>query len=179
MARGKAVFEASCAKCHGTYGETRAYPERAIPLDDVGTDPMRLQAILPAQRRLYADSWFTGFDPTGVTIETRGYVAPPLDGIWASAPYLHNGSVPTLWHLLHPEARPKAWRRAPAPAYDVARGGLAVLAEGAAVPADLDPWTRRAWFDTSRPGKSAGGHLFPSALTPAQREAVLAYLLTL
>ena len=65
VARGKAVFEASCAKCHGTYGETRAYPERAIPLADVGTDPMRLQAILPAQRRLYADSWFTGFDPDG------------------------------------------------------------------------------------------------------------------
>jgi mono/diheme cytochrome c family protein len=188
VARGKAVFEASCARCHGTYGTPapdgtdgagRTYPERTVPLAELGTDGARLEAILPAQRRLYADSWFTGFDPKGVTIETRGYVAPPLDGIWASAPYLHNGSVPTLWHLLHPEARPKAWRRAPPPAYDVRRGGLAVLEEGAAVPEGLDPWTRRAWFDTSRPGKSAGGHMFPALLTPAQREAVLAYLLTL
>ena len=39
----------------------------------------------------------------------RGYVAPPLDGIWATAPYLHTGSVPTIWDLLHPAAqRPRA-----------------------------------------------------------------------
>jgi hypothetical protein len=35
-----------------------------------------------------------------------GYVAPILNGVWATAPYLHNGSVPTLWHLMHPESRP-------------------------------------------------------------------------
>ena len=29
-----------------------------------------------------------------------GYVATPLDGLWASSPYFHNGSVPTLWHGL-------------------------------------------------------------------------------
>ena len=47
------------------------------------------------------------------------------------------------------------------------------------MPEGLDAWTRRAWFDTRRPGKSSGGHLFPLALSPAQREAVLAYLKTL
>ena len=40
-----------------------------------------------------------------------GYVPPPLDGIWASAPYFHNGSVPTVWHVLHPDERPKVWLR--------------------------------------------------------------------
>jgi hypothetical protein len=39
-----------------------------------------------------------------------GYKARPLDGIWATAPYLHNGSVPTLYHLLLPPAeRPKSF----------------------------------------------------------------------
>lgn len=47
------------------------------------------------------------------------------------------------------------------------------------MPAGLDGWTRRSWFDTSKPGKSAGGHLFPQALAPAEKDAVLAYLLTL
>ena len=40
-----------------------------------------------------------------------GYVAPPLHGVWASAPYFHNGSVPNVWAVLKPEDRPKVWRR--------------------------------------------------------------------
>ena len=35
-----------------------------------------------------------------------GYNALPLVGLWAQAPYLHNGSVPTLYHLLVPNERP-------------------------------------------------------------------------
>lgn len=35
-----------------------------------------------------------------------GYNALPLIGLWAQAPYLHNGSVPTLYHMLMPEERP-------------------------------------------------------------------------
>lgn len=179
VARGRAVFERSCARCHGTYGDTPTYPERTVPILEIGTDRARFDAILPEERRQYADSWFTDYRPEGVTVATRGYVAPPLDGVWASAPYLHNGSVPTLWHLLHPEQRPAAWRRAPPPAYDEVRGGLQVLEQADTVPEGLDAWTRRAWFDTTRPGKSAGGHLFPLTLSPAQREALLAYLKTL
>jgi hypothetical protein len=37
--------------------------------------------------------------------EILAYKARPLDGIWATAPYLHNGSVPTLWHLLLPASQ--------------------------------------------------------------------------
>ena len=36
--------------------------------------------------------------------EVRAYKARPLDGIWATAPYLHNGSVPTLYQLLSPQS---------------------------------------------------------------------------
>ncbi|MDH4566244.1 DUF2756 domain-containing protein [Pseudomonas sp. BN414] len=39
--------------------------------------------------------------PIGVQ-EKRGYKARPLDGIWATPPFLHNGSVPTLFQLLSP-----------------------------------------------------------------------------
>jgi mono/diheme cytochrome c family protein len=47
----------------------------------------------------------------GFEEKTVGYVTPPLHGVWASAPYFHNGSVPDLWGVLKPEARPKVWRR--------------------------------------------------------------------
>ncbi len=43
--------------------------------------------------------------------KTVGYVTPPLHGVWASAPYFHNGSVPTVWEVLKPADRPAVWRR--------------------------------------------------------------------
>jgi hypothetical protein len=49
-------------------------------------------------------------------VEPKGYVAPPLYGAWAAAPYLHNGSVPTIWDVLKPSDRPKVWRRPYSPA---------------------------------------------------------------
>jgi len=53
-------------------------------------------------------------EPFGVcTWEMKeiGYQAPPLHGIWASAPYFHNGSVPDVWGVLDPAKRPAIWRR--------------------------------------------------------------------
>ncbi len=105
-------------------------------------------------------------------------MAPPLDGIWASAPYLHNGSVPTLWHLLNPDKRPTVWRRT-ATELDSTRVGLTVE-ELESVPRDItSPSARRNYFDTGRFGKSAAGHEFPLELTPHERTAVLEYLKTL
>lgn len=177
--RGRGVFERTCARCHGTYGEAPTYPERAVPIDDVGTDRVRFEALTAEEREAYAHSWFTDRDPTGVTVQTVGYVAPPLDGVWASAPYFHNGSVPTLWHLLHPDARPQAWRRAGPPAYDRERVGLALEAEAATVPEGLLGWERRAWFDAAGKGKSAAGHRYPAALAEPEKRALLEYLKTL
>src|SRR5690606_38782617 len=42
--------------------------------------------------------------------QERGYNTPSLYGTWLMAPYLHNGSVPTIWHLLRPDQRPDVWR---------------------------------------------------------------------
>ncbi len=54
-----------------------------------------------------------GACPAGSRI--TGYVAPPLHGVWASAPYFHNGSVPTVWDVLKPADRPAMWLRQQVP----------------------------------------------------------------
>ncbi len=178
-AQGRTVFERSCADCHGTYGDAPTYPNRRVPIDVVGTDRVRLDAIDAAQRTKYAESWFTDYDPSGVVTKPDGYVAPPLDGIWATAPYLHNGSVPTLWHLFHPEERPVVWRRS-VDGYDRERVGLEVETfEALPDAAREDAKVRRTYFDTTKRGKSAAGHPFPSALSAEEKRAVLEYLKTL
>ena len=48
-----------------------------------------------------------------------GYLAPPLYGVWATAPYLHNGSVPNVWEVLKPADRKPLWqRKSKAPRWD-------------------------------------------------------------
>ena len=181
-AQGERLFIEHCAGCHGTYGTRPSYPERLVAIDEVGTDRARLDSLTPAQRRDFYTSWFTHFGADVGGLESRadpgGYVAPPLDGVWASAPYFHNGSVPTLWHVLHPQARPIVWRRS-ATGYDESRVGLEVvelddLPEGPRRAAE-----RRTYFDTRRSGKSAAGHEFPDVLAADEKVAVLEYLKTL
>src|SRR5690606_33042997 len=73
-----------------------------------------------------------------------------LDGIWARAPYLHNGSVPTLYHLLVPESRPTEFVRGNIH-YDTERVGFAWDAAAAG-----QKYTH--WFDTGLAGRSNAGH---------------------
>lgn len=183
-AEGAGVFSDHCARCHGTYGAdglTGEYPELMVPIDEVGTDRVRWEALKASDRQLYARSWFAYFGEHQVLLEPEGYVAPPLNGLWASAPYFHNGSVPTLWHLLRPDQRPQVWRRQgePGRAYDQLRVGLAVE-ELAEVPDTLQAARElREYFNTARPGKGNSGHDFPAALTEAEKTALLEYLKTL
>jgi hypothetical protein len=51
-----------------------------------------------------------------------GYATPPLHGVWASGPYFHNGSVPTVWDVLSPSTRPDVWRRAQVPESEAVNG---------------------------------------------------------
>jgi len=176
--RGRTAFHRLCAECHGTYGPGGSYPERRVPIDEVRTDRVRLDALSPAHRTAYGESWFANFGKLANVAEPDGYVAPPLDGIWASAPYLHNGSVPTLWHMLHPSERPIVWKRR-ADTYDADRVGpqIETFSE---LPDDVQAgWQRRQYFDTRAFGKSNAGHDFPSALTEEEKRAVLEYLKTL
>ncbi|MCA9247209.1 MAG: cytochrome c [Planctomycetales bacterium] len=173
---GRLAFNAHCAECHGTYGPDREYPERIVPIDEVGTDRVRLDALSVEHRTGYARSWFNHYGERAIVADPGGYVAPPLDGVWASAPYFHNGSVPTLWHLLHANERPAVWRRV-ADKFDEARVGLEI--EIAETPVSGSFAQKRQYFDTTRFGKSAAGHLFPNRLDAGEKRAILEYLKTL
>jgi mono/diheme cytochrome c family protein len=176
--RGEAVFNANCAECHGTYGDNPTYPNKIVSIEEVGTDPVRLSALTPDNRRGYQASWFAHFGEHEVVADPGGYVAPPLDGIWASAPYLHNGSVPTLWHVLHPAERPAVWSRSE-DGYDREKVGLDATAYDALPKHVKNGRDKRKYFNTSMTGKSAAGHDFPDALDANEKREVLEYLKTL
>ncbi|MFN3161413.1 MAG: cytochrome c [Rubinisphaera brasiliensis] len=175
--RGQAIFESRCSDCHGTYGENETYDPPRVPLEDVGTDPVRLRALTPAHRQNYASSWLGHHGDHETIVEPDGYLPPPLDGIWATAPYLHNGSVPTLWHLLNPDDRPTMWRRV-GKEFDQKDVGF-VVETPETVPEDLPISEQRRYFQTSKFGKSAAGHYFFKGLSVDERRALLEYLKTL
>lgn len=175
---GQKVFHGHCSRCHGTYGPDGKYEQVTVPLEDIGTDPVRLQALTRGHREWLRDGWMSRYGKDAVDVDPGGYVAPPLNGIWATAPYFHNGSVPTLWHVLHPAERPMVWKRSE-DGFDRERIGLDHQTfEDVPVSAEI-PYQRRQYFDTRRPGKSASGHPFPDRLDASQKRAVLEYLKTL
>ncbi|MGL4551263.1 MAG: c-type cytochrome [Gemmataceae bacterium] len=177
---GAAVFKDNCARCHGTYGEKPTYPNRVVPLKEIGTDPGRYEGISKQFGEYYNRSWFAGdYKAT----ESDGYQAPPLDGVWATAPYLHNGSVPTLYGVLNSKARPGLYRRTfrtDRDVYDERHVGWKVNAlEAAPDPAGMPAIEFREVYDTSKPGRGNGGHTYGDRLSEEQRMAVIEYLKTL
>jgi mono/diheme cytochrome c family protein len=185
-AKGKLLFGQHCAHCHGTYGPGGSYPNKIIPLEEIGTDPTRATGFSPDVKVTYDSSWFgQELGPDGRPLQTvynRGYQAPPLDGVWATAPYFHNGSVPTLRGVLNSKARPKLYTRS----YRTGREEFDPLAVGwkvqelAAPPAaPVPPAERRSVYDTTQPGRGNGGHTFGDDLTEEDRAALIEYLKTL
>ena len=178
-AKGEVVFRANCAKCHGTYGEKWTYPNKVIPLEEIGTDRRRFDGVTKKFGEAYDKSWFA---KDYKSIYTDGYQAPPLDGIWATAPYLHNGSVPTLYNLLSSKTRPKVFTRSYATdrsAYDDKKVGWKVTVPTEADPKKLSPLEYRRIYDTSKVGRSNAGHTFGDKLSEEERMAVIEYLKTL
>jgi hypothetical protein len=126
--------------------------------------------------------WFNRsfYGRTAQLVPGPGYVAPPLDGIWATAPYLHNGSVPTLEALLDSPKRPTYWRRSISQReLDPRAVGWKhqVLSHGKA--AETDPSRRKRIYDTTLPGYSNQGHTVGDELSDGQRHALIEYLKTL
>ena len=175
-ARGGALYREYCASCHGAGGRdfSGPYVGRVTPIEEIGTDRHRLDSysyeLAVNQSTLYAGyPWrFTNFR------KTFGYANLPLDGIWLRAPYLHNGSVPTLRDLLEPaQTRPKLFYRG-YDVYDPVKVGFRtdVAQEG----------VRRYFrFDTAVPGNGNGGHegeSFGTGLGAADKEALVEYLKT-
>ena len=170
-ARGKVIFEKTCSECHGSYGDDAEYPNYVVDLDVVGTDSLLAYTYrrYPEYSDWYNRSWFAQ-GPNGAQLRPNwGYVAPPLDGVWATAPYLHNGSVPTIDDLLNSPQRPGYWKRSFDNAdYDPAKLGWRYTVE----PSKTDNTT----YATSLPGYGNGGHTFGDKLSGEERKAVLEYL---
>jgi hypothetical protein len=102
--------------------------------------------------------------------------------VWATAPYFHNGSVPTVYHVLNSKARPKVFTRSFGTGkedYDPAKLGWKVT-EPAGPPGPEAPAVeRRKVYDTGLRGRGNGGHTFGDKLTEGERAAVIEYLKTL
>jgi mono/diheme cytochrome c family protein len=182
-ARGAAVFKDNCVRCHGTYGPTGQYPNKIVPLEVIGTDPARLLGLSDRLVAHYNSTWLGAEKP--VDTERTGYQAPPLDGIWATAPYLHNGSVATLYQVLNSAARPDRFTRPPSTDfehYDTTRVGWkfrAVTAKELAETGKNSPFAAKFIVDTSRYGLNKNGHTFGDELSEDERMDLIEYLKTL
>ena len=198
-AEGAPVYARECAACHGASGRdfSGAYVGKVTPIGEVGTDRGRLDNythdLAVSQNVLYAEF---GSERFQTFRKTGGYANAPLDGLWLRAPYLHNGSVPTLAALLSPpEERPGAFLRG----YDVydpqavgfesdpARIDPAVQARlfcyvtradaAALCPAEVPPMNGTCDAGACR-GNGNGGHLWGTELPPAEKRALIEHLKT-
>ncbi len=181
-AKGEALFRMNCASCHGTYGEKWTYPNKVIAVKDIGTDPKRHAGIELAYGEEYSESWFGKENPPKPLRATAGYQAPPLDGVWATAPYFHNGSVPTLDGVLNSKARPKRFTRSfktDEADYDKIKMGWKVTEVRDPPAPNLTPIEARKIYDTTKPGRANTGHTYGDKLTEDERAQVIEYLKTL
>ncbi len=177
-ADGKAVFDDNCARCHGTYGPDGEYPNLVVSLEEVGTDPTLASAgVLTAKE---AVSWLNRsfFGEVSIVASAPGYVAPPLDGVWATGPYFHNASVPTIEAVLDSSKRPQFWRRSYG-GYDFDRLGVWYSVSEYGKDGAENDTERRSIYDTRELGYGNGGHTFGDDLTSQERSAVLEYVKTL
>jgi len=197
VAQGENLFIANCASCHGiTPGEPRP-PSTitwATPLLDVGTDDWYfntltrtgssgvLSSVLPSSIELAKISGFCNqkilkqYNPSISFISATNtsaigpgkYESRVLQGIWAAAPYLHNGSVPTLEDLLKPASqRPTTFFIGVN--YDTTKLGLSIS----------QPARDGYQFTTSGVGNSNAGHEYGTQLNAQDRAALIEYLKTL
>ena len=98
---------------------------------------------------------------------THGYIARPLKGVWATAPYLHNGSVPTLYDLLQPTVQRPRQFRVGTREFDPLKVGYLT-----------DP--QRGWLlDTTIKGNENSGHEFGTGLPNESKSELVEYLKTL
>lgn len=179
-ARGEGLFNDACAECHGTYGADETYPNRVYALSKIGTDPAYATEQTNGDRDRFYD-WIerSNYGDADTAAPAPGYIAPPLDGIWATAPYLHNGSVPNMALMLSPDARPAFWRHADPRSYDRQRMGWAHEALESGQAAEPDPVLRRRIYDTSFRGYANTGHSFGAELSDTEKAALIEYLKTL
>jgi len=166
-AQGQAIFAQACASCHAS--EKTGTP---IPLADVGTNRDRIDTwgkdFAVASNKVVGGM---GFQRKGlVEAPLIGYSAQYLDGIWLRAPYLHNGSVPTIRDLLEPvDKRPPLFYRG-YDVYDPVRVGF--------VSTGADAQREGTKFDVRARGNGNAGHTFGTTLPEPAKDALVEYLKT-
>ena len=133
-------------------------------LDDAGLSDAEKAAYNGFRLRRSASGRPEPYTPPSLT----DLKASPLAGVWATGPYLHNGSVPTIYELLSPEAERRRVFWTGGRELDRQRlGFISTDAPG------------RFRFDTTLPGNGNQGHLFPrGGLDHEQRMAIIEYLKT-
>ena len=163
---GQALFTRHCADCHAFGG---AKTGQVTPLAEIGTDSaflgMWTEKFVAKLKAI--DSQPFKFPAIRVS---DGYINVPLDGVWLRAPYLHNGSVPTLWDLLQPpEQRPATFDR----------GGDLLDAERVGFTTSPGSPRQPFRYDTTLPGNRNTGHRYGVDLPTADKKALIEFLKTL
>ncbi len=195
--RGRVLYEAKCARCHNasttTEGGLIRFPEYTV--EETGTDPNYVRNFAePAGDQSYVSRLgeFMGkmeeqyYRAHTVSAATRAewepasrrpgqwraplsYPARSLAGVWSTAPYLHNDSVPTLHDLLLPAQQRPARFYTGSREFDPQRVGY--LSDAGAPGASFE-------FDTGLSGNSNAGHDYGSELSDAERWDLIEYLKT-
>jgi mono/diheme cytochrome c family protein len=171
---GETIFINNCSGCHGTYGREETYPNLLIPMSVIQTDSMLVKANHQNPQFIdwFNKSWFAKGNNPAQLVPANGYVAPPLDGVWITAPYLHNGSVPTVEAVLNSKVRPTYWERNfNDPQYDYQKLGWVHEEKTKPIP--------KKTYNTKLPGYGNHGHTFGDHLSDKERKAVIEYLKTL
>jgi hypothetical protein len=179
--RGRKHFETNCLQCHKPLEPGGNTGDIKFLARELGTDPLRAENFAQKVNELefnvaLSDILKAIATKAGGTVKdenewrvTRSYAARPLVAPWATAPYLHNNSVPTLYHLLLPASqRPKTFPIGHRE-YDPIR--LGYITKGAGPPSVA--------FDTSLRGNSNAGHEYGLDLTEIERMELLEYLKSL
>jgi hypothetical protein len=185
-AHGRQLYVDTCSRCHGTYGPDGKYPNKIVPLKTIGTDRTLAEGNDPEILKSLNESWIgQERGPDGKLLqfsESGGYQAPPLDGIWATAPYFHNSSVPTVYHALNSKARPKIYTRSyrtDREDYDPVKLGWKVTVLDTPTDPKKSGHEQRKVFDTTQPGRGNSGHTYGDQFSDEERAAVIEYLKTL
>ncbi|HEX8433809.1 di-heme-cytochrome C peroxidase [Archangium sp.] len=202
LGRGRVLFERECGSCHGPDIEP-------VPWQQVRTDPNRalnFAAEVQSQEGrfpFYAALWelLTHVESQAnerdvISEEERrrferesvqwraslGYVSRPLYGVWATSPYLHNGSVPTLWDLLQPPAKRPAQFILQGWEYDPVKVGYATVTPqdpNAAGYVPLPSGQLAFVFNVKESGNSNEGHPYGTQLSDEEKRDLLEYLKSL
>ncbi|MGH8559943.1 MAG: hypothetical protein ACRESZ_21320 [Methylococcales bacterium] len=180
-AKGRSVFEQNCTRCHGSYGAQASYPNLVFDYAEIGTDP-ELAKFFTSEENIRFVRWFNRsfFGENSQGEAAPGYIAPPLDGIWATAPYFHNGSIPSLEDVLDSVSRPRYWLYPNSPSdFNQNTLGWNYRRLDSGKDATKNKQERIRIYDTTARGYSNSGHTFGDQLSREERGALIEYIKTL